>query len=269
MLPDLACGTGLPWGLSVLNWDGTSMHLLANENHSSSSLLAMFFNFIDLARICLRRGKCLFLSVFLLGISSFFSFSGSQEVIDRIAAVVNDSVITLSDVKIAESFHLFDEENEPQANDFFGILNELINQKLVIGLTQKSISVEQEAIESAYQSLLNKLGNESVETRLELFGLQKEDLQVYLYEKILYQRIIENRFGLAIRVSLKEIEEFYRETFVPAQSAKNIEPPPMMEVLEEIESAIKKDKIRTIAVEWLNNLRREADIQFFLKEETS
>jgi len=239
---------------------------LVKENHLLSLLLVMFFNFIDLAWHHLRRGMCLFLSVLFLMTSTFFSFSGSQEVIDRVAAVVNDNVITLSDVKIVASFNLFDEEEkESQEKDFFRILNLLINQKLVIGLTQESIPVEPESVEAAYQSLLKKLGYKAVKTRLDLFGLQKEDLEAYLFEKILFQRIIEDRFGLAVRVSLKEIEEFYREKIVPAQKTKNIEPLPMMDVLEEIESAIKKDKISTLVGEWLNNLRREADIQILLK----
>ncbi|MCJ7580520.1 MAG: hypothetical protein MUP98_08285 [Candidatus Aminicenantes bacterium] len=210
---------------------------------------------------------CVLLSVFFLVSLPIFSFSGSQEVIDRIAAVVNDYMITLSDVKIIESFDLFEKKNESQGEDFLPILNWLINQKMVIGLTQESIPVEPEAVEAAYQSLLNKLGQETLETKLDLFGLQKEDLQAYLYEKILFQRIIESRFGLAVRVSLKEIEKFYGEKFLPAQKTKNIEPPSMMDVLEEIESAIKKDKISILVGDWLNNLRREADIQIFLKEE--
>ncbi len=245
------------------------MRRLENGNLSPSSLLAMFFNLIDSTRICLRRAVCLLLlSLFLIS-NTRVSFSGSQEVIDRIAAVVNDYVITLSDVKIAASFHLFEEEKDSQDMDFLEILNWLVNQKLVIGLTQESLPIGPEALETAYQSLLNKLGNEEVKTKLDMFGLRKEDLMDYLFEKILFQRIIEDRFGLAVRVSLKEIEDYYLEKFVPAQKTKDIEPLPMMEVLEEIESAIKKNKISTLVDEWLNNLRREADIQILLKEEGS
>lgn len=251
-----------------MNWDGILERHLANENHSSSSQLAMFFKFIDSAKRRLYRGMCLFLSVFFLVSQALFSFPGSQEVIDRVAAVVNDYVITLSDVKIAESFDLFEKKEESPEEDFLWNLDWLINQKMVIGLIQENIPIETEDVEAAYQSLLNKLGNETIQTRLDLFGLQKEDLGVYLFEKILFQRIIENRFGLAVRVSLREIEEFYREKYVPAQKTKSIDPPSMMDVLEEIESAIKKEKINILVRNWLNNLRREADIQIFLKEET-
>ena len=205
--------------------------------------------------------------MFLMVSSTFFSFSRSQEVIDRIAAVVNEYVITLSDVKIAASFDLFDDEILSQEKDSLVILDWLINQKLVIGLTQESSPIEPEAAEAAYQSLLFKLGNEAVKAKLDMFGLQKKDLQAYLFEKILFQRIIEDRFGLAVRVSLKEIEDYYREKFVLSQNPKNSEPSPLMEVLEEIESAIKKKKIKTLVEEWLKNLRREADIQILIKKE--
>ncbi len=228
----------------------------------------MFFKYIYIDWIRLRRGLYLFLSVFLMMSSVFFSFNRSQEVIDRIAAVVNEYVITLSDVKIAESFELFDEENVSQNPDIFVILDWLINQKLVLGLTQESRSIEPEAVEAAYQSLLLKLGNEVVKTKLDSFDLKKEDLKDYLIEIILFQEIIEDRFGMAVRVSLREIEDYYRDKYVLLpRDLKSREQLPLMEVLEEIESAIKKEKIKILVEEWLKNLRREADIQIFLKEE--
>lgn len=208
----------------------------------------------------------MFLSMFLMMSSIFFSFYRSQEVIDRIAAVVNEYVITLSDVKIAASFELFGEETVSQDADFFVILDWLINQKLVLGLAQESRSIEREAVEAAYQSLLNKLGNEVVKTKLDSFGLKKEDLQVYLVEIILFQGIIEDRFGMAVRVRLREIEDYYRDKYVLIhKDPKNSELLPLMEVLEEIESAIKKEKIKRLVEVWLKNLRREADIQILLK----
>lgn len=208
----------------------------------------------------------MFLSMFLMMSSIFFSFYRSQEVIDRIAAVVNEYVITLSDVKIAASFELFGEETVSQDADFFVILDWLINQKLVLGLAQESRSIEREAVEAAYQSLLHKLGNEVVKTKLDSFGLKKEDLQVYLVEIILFQGIIEDRFGMAVRVRLREIEDYYRDKYVLIhKDPKNSELLPLMEVLEEIESAIKKEKIKRLVEVWLKNLRREADIQILLK----
>ena len=54
---------------------------------------------------------------------------------------------------------------------------------------------------------------------------------------------------------------------MPEQEKSNSEPKSMMDVLEEIESAIKKDKISVLVDEWLKNLRSEADIQILLKKE--
>lgn len=239
----------------------------AKGNLLSSSQLAMYFNSINLTRIRFRRSSCLFLLVFLLGFSHSFSIDRQEKIVDRIAAVVNESVITLSDVRIAASFDLFADEFASEERDPLRILDGLINQKLVIGLTQNSLPVTPESIEVEYKILLDRLGKDVLQSKLDSFSLQKEDLQVYLSEKILYQKIIENRFGLAVRVSLREIEEYYEKKFSVMQRAKNIEPPPMMDVLEDIESAIKRDKIKILVEDWLKNLRREADIQILLKEE--
>ena len=196
------------------------------------------------------------------------SLFGLQETVDRIAAVVNEDVITLSDLQIVLSFGLYDDERVPGRSERQVILERLINQKLVIGLTMESIPVTEEELEVAFQSLVDNLSPAAVEARLDSFGLEKEDLQEYLYEKILYRKIIQERFGLATIVSLKEMEDYYRQRYVPSQESKGVDPKPMMELLDEIESAIKEEKIRRRVEEWLANLKREADIQILLKEES-
>jgi hypothetical protein len=188
-----------------------------------------------------------------------------NQVVDRIAAVVNDEVITLSDLRIVISFGLYDDEIPSPQDKNFVILERLINQKLVLGLTGETVPVEQEEIAAAYGLLEKSLGSEGVENRLIEFGLEKEALLEYLYEKILYQKILFERFAMAAVVSLKEIEDFYRNKYVPSQEFKGLDIKPMVDILDEIESAIKKEKMSRRVEEWITHLKQEADIQILLK----
>ncbi|MQY56770.1 hypothetical protein GH140_01035, partial [bacterium] len=73
-----------------------------------------------------RAAILFFLSAF---IGSTFIFSGSQ-MVDRIVAVVNEKVITLTDVRIAEAFGLYAEEiGEEEEDPRSLILQKLIDQK--------------------------------------------------------------------------------------------------------------------------------------------
>ncbi len=62
-------------------------------------------------------------------------------------------------------------------------------------------------------------------------------------------------------MSLKEIEEYYGQTYVPSQKEKGVQPKPIVDVLSEIELGIKQERIKKQVEDWLENLRKQAEIQ--------
>lgn len=188
-----------------------------------------------------------------------------SETVDRIVAVVNEQVITLTDLRIAEAFGLYDEEFKEKSGDLHQlILERLIDQKLAIALAGEETFVENEELDSYQGRMIEKLGNDQARRRLDEFGLDWQDLRVYIVEKIVYEKIISRRFGQRNIVSLQEIEDYYQKSYVPSQKEKGLEPKPMMELLDEIESRIIQEKIKTQISDWLRNLRKKADIQKFI-----
>ena len=205
-----------------------------------------------------RAAILFFLSAF---IGSTFIFSGSQ-MVDRIVAVVNEEVITLTDVRIAEAFGLYAEEIGEEAEDPRSlILQKLIDQKVVIQLSGEEVLIDAVKLDENLMRITQRLGADEVERRLTHFGLDWENLKDFLREKMAYQTIISERFSKVNPVSLKEIEEYYQRSYVPAQKEKGIEPKPMMEILDEIESGIKQEKIEAQIQDWIMNLRDKSDIQ--------
>jgi len=212
----------------------------------------------------MKRAAILFLLSLFIGCAAVFS---SEEVIDRLVAVVNEEVITLTDLRIAETFGIYDEELETgEGNTRSHILEKLIDQKLVIQLSGEEISVADEELEEILKRMTEKLGVNEVDRRLAEFGLAWDDLKECVREKILYQTIIAQKFSKVNPVSVKEIEDYYQETYVPAQKEKGEEPKPMMEILAEIESSIKQEKIKTQVEDWIANLREKSDIRIMIKD---
>jgi len=205
-----------------------------------------------------RAAILFFLSAF---IGSTFIFSGSQ-MVDRIVAVVNEKVITLTDVRIAEAFGLYAEEiGEEEEDPRSLILQKLIDQKVVIQLSGEEVLIDAEKLDQNLMRITQRLGTEEVERELTHFGLDWENLKNFLREKMAYQTIISERFSKVNPVSLKEIEEYYQRSYVPAQKEKGVEPKPMMEILDEIESGIKQEKVEAQIQDWIMNLRDKSDIQ--------
>ncbi len=196
----------------------------------------------------------------------FFTYYCLSETVDRIVAVVNEKVITLTDMRIAETFCLYDEEIDPGAENIQMLLLEMmVDQKLVV-LLAGGETVEKEEMDSFRDKIIEKMGSGELEKKLEEFGLDRDDLREYIRDKIIYQKIINRRFGQGVIVSLEEIEDFYKGRYVPSQKEREVEPKPMMEILKEIESTIKQEKARSNVKDWINNLKTQADILIYLKD---
>jgi peptidyl-prolyl cis-trans isomerase SurA len=187
---------------------------------------------------------------------------GQGEVVDRIVAVVNDEVITLTDVNIIQKFGLFEDlEESPDADMQTQILSRLINQKLVIQLASERIMVDKEELETALSDVVKKTDPDLAGTALLQFGLDWDDLKSYLREKLLFQKIVSQRFNRGVIVSIEEIERYYEQMYVLSQREKTLSPQPMIEVLDQIEGELQREKVKDQVQEWIDNLKREANIQ--------
>ena len=223
---------------------------MSSESFFKSRLEARFFRFL----IFIFSTHC-----FLLASHSF------PEIIDRIVAVVNDQVITLTDLRIVEAFRLYDDEiSEDVENRRFLILEKLINQKVILHLARKDVSVKNEEIDLALESVKDRIGLREFQNRLEEFGLNQDDISFYLQKKILFQKIISQKFSSGITVSLEEIKTYYEQVYLPSQKEKGIDPQPMIEIIDEIESLIRKKKAKEQVHDWISNLKKKAEIQIML-----
>jgi len=205
---------------------------------------------------------CLCLSAHCL----MFAGDSLQDIVDRIMAVVNGEVITLTDVRIVEAFGLYESDKSGRMQDIQSyILNKLINQKLIIQLASKSVSVEKQEIDSYLNVVIEKIGRNEMQKILVVFSIDLDDLRQYLREKLFFKKIISAKFSQAVIVSLREIEAYYHQVYIPSQEEKGFEPKPMVEILDEIESAIKQERMNKQVEEWILNLRKEANVQVNFK----
>lgn len=207
----------------------------------------------------MKRRIIIFLLSMCIGLSCVYSYS---EIVDRIVAVVNEQVITLTDIRIAEAFGLYADEIEEGGEDArFLILERMIDQKVVIQLSGREGLIKSEELEELLMQIALRLGADEMKRKLAQFGLVREDLKEWLREKMAYQAIISQIFSRVNPVSLKEMEDYYNEAYVPEQKRNNVEPKPMMEILDEIETHVREEKTRSQIEDWIRNLRERSDIQ--------
>jgi len=189
---------------------------------------------------------------------------GEVKIVDGIVAVVNDDIITLTDIRIVQAFDLLGREMDRGVGyDYNDFLESMIKQKLAVQMTGETDTIGTDELSIALQRELDKLNKELLKIELERFDLKIDDLKEYLIEKILYQSVISRRFSREIFINLKELEVYYEKRYLPEQKEKNQKPQPMIKILSEIESMVKKEKTEKQIEEWLKYLIDKADIQVF------
>jgi len=193
----------------------------------------------------------------IVGIFSLSFAFGQDETVDRILALVNGQVITLTDVRVVKTFGLYDDTIKQ-------VLQKLIDQKLVIQVTRDDASVNQEEMNDFFDNISEDMGNDKFREELDKFGMERNDLGPYAYERILFNRILSSRFDRAVLVTLDEIQGYYETRYVPDQHAQGLEPKSMLDIFDDIEVILRKEKSEEQVEEWLQNLREKADIQINL-----
>lgn len=216
----------------------------------------------------MRNGMRAAAAVLLLGVLAGVWPSGAagaqqrSEVVDGVAAVVNGLVLTLADIRIAEAFGLAESGPSavPEERQRF-ILERLIDRKVVVDLAREQTPVDPARVGLELGRLLARIGRDEAKARLDAFGLEADDLRPYLEEAIRSDTIVSSRFVHGAGVSLREIEIYYAETFVPAQVKLGRTPPPMIDVLDALEAQLQGTKVENQRALWIKNLRMQADIE--------
>jgi len=184
-----------------------------------------------------------------------------SDTVNCVVAEVNSRMITLVDVKIVDAFGFLESgaaAGLPERRRF--VLEKMIDQKVVLDLVREKASVDSVAAAAELGGMLAKLGKEEARRRLDEFGLEPKDLLPYIEEKLRAEMIIAGRFDRGVAVSLGEMEIYYTGTYKPDRMKKGLEVKPLIEVLDTLESEVRKTKVERLSADWIKKLRLKAEI---------
>ena len=180
------------------------------------------------------------------------------QVEDCVAAVVNGSPVTLVDLRIVQRFGLI--AADPGPASLSAVLDKLIEQKLVSDFARGPSAPSPEEIAQAGNEALRKIGPEAWSGALAEFGITEADLRPFLEEMVDYRKAVAARFSQAAPVTIKEIEDYYRDVYAPERRAAGEEPTPLVQVLDTIESRIQQGRREKLVADWIGNLKAKAEI---------
>lgn len=185
--------------------------------------------------------------------------AAGQELLNCLVASVDHIPVTAFDLEVLKNFELLP-GGGTEVLTVEERLERYIDVLLVLRLTREQLQVSQEEVGAELERLKTRLGSEVLEQKCRLLGLKPEDLGSYLQDKILFEKVIGTRFNQRLYVSLKEIEDYYQQVYVPEQKAAGRTPPELVNVLDEIEARLQARRREERVREWTRELRQRAEI---------
>ncbi|OGP15424.1 MAG: hypothetical protein A2054_08895 [Deltaproteobacteria bacterium GWA2_55_10] len=170
--------------------------------------------------------KRFFLAISLASV--VFAGQANSEVVDRIVAVINDSVITLSELNAAtavaiEKLGIEDGADPDKLKEVKGtILDSLVEQKLVKQAADKAgIDISEREIDNAVDDVKkqNRLTHEQLLLALAESGLTQKEYREQLKEQIRQAKFINKEFRSKISIQPEDIEGYYRQNIGEFQGA--------------------------------------------------
>jgi hypothetical protein len=219
------------------------------------------------AGIFLRRLAMLIFTLTIAG-TVFYAPAFSQEVIDRIAARIENDIILLSDVRQLGRYQLLvDGKSESDAQ----LLDRLVDQWVVQNEADASrfprpADVE---IEQALTTLKKSFASpQAYEERKRLSGLSDLEVRDKIATQLYLTDYLDSRFRPSVQVDAKAIEEFYRSAVLPRAKARGQEPPSLEASRDTIQEALVQQSIDSQADKWLKDSRARIHVQRLLDEGT-
>lgn len=197
----------------------------------------------------------------------------NQRVIDQIVALVNDDLITQSDL----IWNLALNPNVPSPGG--PVSSDLLSRELDVMIEQRLIAHEaarlpsaeltQEEVDKKRAELISQFKSEAeFRQRIESVGLTPEKLEELIRQRFEIERFIEFRFRSFVFVTEQEIQRYYDEVFSKQMRDNGAVPPPLDaelpdnsgKVRDKITQILKADKIEQETVRWLKDASQRAEI---------
>jgi hypothetical protein len=173
------------------------------------------------------------------------------EILDRILAIVNSKIITLSDVRRARQVRLIIGEKDTGDNE---LLKELVDAQII----------DEQAIQFLGTEVNETVVDEEMKKINDLRGLPLDFVHEAIRRRVRIQEFLDLRFRQFLRTTDDEVRKYYDSVFVPRAQQQGVNPiPPFEQISEMIRDTVTNEKLADDIDNWLEAIRRRSDIEIF------
>jgi parvulin-like peptidyl-prolyl isomerase len=186
---------------------------------------------------------------------------GISRNIDGIAARIEDSIITESEVRELGAFQQLVDGHSKSRDE---IIRELADQ-WVVRQEAAATNYKQpsdEAVNAAYKQLMKQFASPAeFQNRLDAVGLSEPAVRRLLRAQLYLSRFLDYRFRPAAQVDEKQIQAYYDNELVPQLKKRGEKIPPLDDVEDTIREVLIQRAIDDHSAKWLDETRERLKIE--------
>lgn len=228
--------------------------------HTHSSRMTRILNVFRHSSVTKGRTAAIVAAVFLM----LFATGSSAQMIQRIAAIVNDSVISGYDLeqRLGLVFATAGVPRTPENLERIRpqVLRALVDERLQIQeAVEKNIEVDDADIDRAIERLGSR-SNMSLDQILEFLesvNVNVETLRTQVFAELAWNELVESRFGPRVTVTDTEIDTVLERIINQSELASYL----VSEVLVPVETPEDEARARAAAAQLVDQLRQGGDIR--------
>ena len=206
-------------------------------------------------------------------------FVGTAEarLVDRVVAVVNDEVVTLSELQEMAAPQMGREQSisDPVQRVKFReqlletVLDQLIGERLVAQeAARRNISIGEGDVDAHLNQVRTRQGwtQAQLESYLVSIGTNRETFRETVRGRLLQQRVVGMAVSSKVRISDKDLEDYYKEKRTAQSAEYEVEAAHLVLKLKPDNSPAEKAAVKQLATELLARARGGEDFTALVKQ---
>lgn len=190
----------------------------------------------------------------------------SAVTIDRIAAVIDRQVLTVSEVSQMVDIRFFPRTSESEDDHRRDVLDALIAQALRFRDVERfgAQDIPADTIEARLQEIQRRFASEAeFAAAVARAELTPDEVRALVKRQLQVEAYIQERFAPLVFVSGDDIEAYYRGPWSDQRRERGLPLLPLEQVREEVRLAVRASRVQQEIERWTSQLRARANVDVY------
>ncbi len=187
--------------------------------------------------------------------------------VDRIAALIDKQVLTVSEVSQMVELRFFQRKANQTDDDYrHDVLDSLIAQALRFRDVERfgAQDISKDAIEARMHDIAARFPSPAeLDAAIARTELTPDEVRALVKRQLQVEAYIQERFSPLIFVSQDEIDAYYRGAWTAQRQARGLPLQPLAEVTDEIRTLLKASRLQSEIDKWTEQLRSRANVDIY------